>query len=109
MAWRYRPKHPKANANGMVDTAFLYEETPAQSDLPRPYVVSDTTPPLRHHGTGEILESKSAFRKRNKELGFTEIGNEKPKGRRAPVKLDRQQRKQDIHKAIYQLKNGRRP
>ena len=108
MPWRYRPNHPEANENGMVDTALLIAEPSSRSDLPSPMVVSDTIDALRHHGTGEMLESKSAFRRRNKELGYVEIGNEKPKGRRTPVKMDRQQRKNDIRKAIYQLKNGKR-
>lgn len=109
MPYRYRPNHPMANENGMVDTDYLIDEPTARSALPAPMVVSDSIDALRHHGTGEILDSKSAFRKRNKELGYVEIGNEKPKGRRTPAKLDRQQRKNDIRKAIYQLKNGKRP
>lgn len=69
------------------------------------HVISDYQPALKHHGTGRITESKSQFRQMTKATGCIEIGNEIPKPR-IPVRLDPRQRKDDIRKAIYQLKNG---
>ena len=70
-----------------------------------PYVISDTMIPAKHHGTGQVIDSKAKFRQATRASGCIEIGNEiiKP---RAPVKLNSGQRRDDIRKAIYHLKNG---
>lgn len=40
------------------------------------YVQQDTMEPLRHPSTGEVYESKSAFRRQTKALGLEEVGND---------------------------------
>lgn len=70
-----------------------------------PYVISDNMDPTKHHGTGEIMTSKRAFSKATRAVGCIEIGNEIVKPR-APVKLDRAQRREDIKRTIYELRNG---
>ena len=71
-----------------------------------PYVISDTMAPIKHMGTGQYLDSKSKFRAATKASGCVEIGNESIKPR-APIKLDRGKRRDDIRKSIYELRNGR--
>src|SRR5207344_1982664 len=53
---------------------------PPKSDLPMPNVISDTMPPTEQVN-GKFYESKSAFRRVGRQLGLTEVGNEKPKPR----------------------------
>lgn len=40
------------------------------------YVQQDTMEPLRHPSTGEVYDSKSAFRRQTKALGLEEVGND---------------------------------
>lgn len=75
---------------------------PKRSDLPAPMIQSDTMDPLMHHGAGKILDSKSAFRKKTKELGLVEYGTEMPKIPK-PKRLSKEERKKDIAQAIAQL------
>jgi hypothetical protein len=70
-----------------------------------PYVISDTMQPLKHMGTGEVLDSKAKFRQATKASGCVELGNESIKPR-APIKLDSGKRREDIQKTIYHLRNG---
>jgi hypothetical protein len=43
-----------------------------------PYIVRDSMTPAVHPVTGDVLDSKSAFRAITREHGLTEIGNESP-------------------------------
>lgn len=70
------------------------------------YVISDTMDPLRHMGTGEIIDSKAKFRSATRASGCVEIGNE-PIKERKPIAIDRGKRRDDIRRAIYELRNGR--
>ena len=100
MRYIYRPNHPQADEFGMVDVELIaveYREAPM--------VISDHMEPLKHHGTGRVLDSKSEFRKDTRAVGAVEIGNE-PIKPRTPIKLDRRQRVEDIRRTIYNLKNG---
>lgn len=69
-----------------------------------PYVISDTMEPLKHHGTGKVIDSKRAFSAETRAAGMVELGNE-PIRPRAPIKLDKRQRVDDIRRTIYELKN----
>ena len=70
------------------------------------YVISDTMEPIKHHATGQILDSKAKFRSATRAAGCVEIGNETIKPRK-PIELNREQRRNDIRKTIYELRNGR--
>jgi len=39
------------------------------------YIQTDTMAPARHPATGEMMDSKSAFRRETKARGLTEVGN----------------------------------
>ena len=101
-AFVYRPKHPQADEFGMVPSDIA---GPKHSGDQAVYVISDTMDPVKHHGTGAIIDSKARFRADTKASGCIEIGTEKIKSRQ-PIKLDRRDRREAIQKAIYQLKNG---
>ena len=71
------------------------------------YVISDIMPETRHMADGKTYTSKSEYRKATKAAGCIEVGNEtatllKP---RKPVLLDRGQRRDDIRRTIYDLRN----
>lgn len=78
MSWIYRPDHPKANENGMVEKHLVQTETRGKG----PNVISDYLPELRHPSTGKIMDSKSQFRAVTREKGCVEVGNEKQRDTR---------------------------
>lgn len=97
----YRPGHPLANSNGMVD---ISEAGLPQSD-PATYVISDTMDHTRHMADGQYYDSKSKYRKVTKAYGCVEVGNEtatllKP---RKKIELSRADRREAIRRAIRQL------
>ncbi len=102
--WVYRPDHPSAGENGMIDRSFL---EPEDHD-PHVYVISDTMDPTRHMATGKMHTSKSEFRKDTKAAGCIEYGSDqslyKP---RKPIPLSREKRVDDIKKTIYNMRNGK--
>jgi hypothetical protein len=74
-----------------------------------PFVISDIMDSTRHMATGRFHTSKAAFRADTRAAGCIEVGNEastllKP---RQPLPLSREERRNDIRKSIYQLRNGR--
>ena len=69
-----------------------------------PFVISDSMAPTKHMATGRLIDSKAVFRSETKASGCIELGNEAIKSR-APIKLDRRQRREDIQRSIYQLRN----
>lgn len=73
--------------------------------------ISDTMDATRHMADGKYYTSKKAFREATKRAGCIEIGNETKylTKRREPKKLDRRQRREDIKKAIHDLRNGKTP
>lgn len=100
----YRPKDPKANENGMVPA----EQAAPQGTDPRFYVISDEMDATRHMGTGELFTSKAKFRQRTRDIGCVEVGNDPAALRpRKPVALDRGQRREDIRRAIHELRERR--
>lgn len=70
------------------------------------YIISDTMIPLKHMGTGQVIDSKAKYRQATRASGCIELGNE-PIKPRVPVKLDSGQRREAIRKTIYDLRNGR--
>lgn len=99
----YRPDHPKANKNGMVDKNELFEEAHSESA----YVISDTMEETRHMATGEYFTSKSKFREQTRRSGCIEVGNEvdfmlKPRKRVDPT---REERRNHIRQAIRYLQS----
>lgn len=98
----YRPKHPKANENGMIDATLV---EPKGVD-PRFYVISDEMPATRHMGTGEMMTSKAKFRQRTKDIGCVEVGNDASISRpRKPIPLSRENRREAIRKTLYEMRN----
>lgn len=72
-----------------------------------PFVISDTMSETRHMADGHYYTSKAAFRKATRAAGCVEVGNEttslvKPRKR---VTFDRRKRRDDIKRAISELKS----
>lgn len=101
MRFIYRPKHPEADEFGMIEASLDYGFERGSA----PSVISDTMAPIKHMGTGRMIDSKSAFRADTKASGCIEIGNEVGKPR-APIPLDRRARRDAIRRSIYELRNG---
>lgn len=74
-----------------------------------PHVISDEMGALVNHADGKIYTSKRKFREATKAAGCVEIGNEIPITRRKPVLMDRRERREDIRRAIHDLRDGRAP
>ncbi len=84
-------------------------DAPSASNNDAPNVISDSMPPTRHMANGLTYESKSLFRQATRDAGCVEIGNENVIQPRKPVQLDRRQRREDIRRAISDLRDGRAP
>jgi hypothetical protein len=67
--------------------------------------------PTQHMANGRLYTSKKKFRDETRARGCIEVGNEVSTilKKKAPVKLDKKQRREDIKKAIYQIRNGQVP
>ncbi len=99
----YRPDHPQRNENGMVPSEIA---SPKGTD-PRFYVISDTIPLTRHMADGKYYDSKRKFREATRAAGCIEYGNDPAVTRpRKRIPLDRNKRRDDIRKTIYNLRNG---
>jgi hypothetical protein len=71
------------------------------------FVISDEMAPTRHMADGQHYTSKAKFRQATRAAGCVEVGTEtatllKP---RQQVELDQGKRRDDIRKAIYDLRN----
>jgi hypothetical protein len=101
----YRPDHPDANENGMVDISIAPAKYPIFGTAPN--VISDNLGThLRHMGTGRYLDSKSAFAKEDKACGATCVGNDSSVMGTKPRKYVEAPRPgPDIKRAIEQLKS----
>ena len=99
----YRPDAKDADEFGMV------EKSPENNSSDAPYIISDEMQPLRHMADGKMYSSKHKFREATKAAGCVEIGNEDVTRPRKKVTLDRRQRREDIRRAISDLKEGRAP
>jgi hypothetical protein len=82
---------------------------PARSDLPAPYVISDTMPPTEQVD-GRFYTSKREFRAVGRSLGLIEVGNEKPKPLVRPSRRPeaKRARRESIQRAVAQYRSGRR-
>lgn len=99
----YRPDHPEANANGMVDLEIA---GPKHASDQATYVITDEIAPTRHMADGNYYTSKAKMRETNRAHSCIEVGNEistllKP---RKPVQMSREQRRNEIRRAISQLR-----
>lgn len=98
----YRPNHPLANENGMVDTSIAGPKHPKHGTAPN-VIRDDLGMHLRHMATGRYLDSKSAFAKEDKASGSVCVGNEATAKPRKYIEPPRPGH--DIKRAIEQLRN----
>lgn len=98
----YRPKHPQADEFGMVDVSVA---GPRHETGQACNVIRDEMDVTRHMADGRYYTSKAKFREATRAAGCIEVGNEtatvlKP---RKQVALSREQRRDDIRRAVRQL------
>jgi hypothetical protein len=116
--YKYQPDNPLANERGFVTLEDYYAYKYAFSEDKRAVIgnrtveirfISDTMEPTRHMCNGRYYTSKKKFRDETRARGCVEVGDQVQHltKRRAALKLDRRQRRDDIKKAIYEIKNGR--
>lgn len=96
------------NTHGLNAWRYLSGETITSNKAPG--YISDIMEPTVHMVNMKTYDSKSEFRKATKEAGCIEIGNEvqtmlKP---RKPREMDKGRRREDIKRALYEVRNGRR-
>jgi len=77
----------------------------ARSDLPLPYVISDTMDAVEQVD-GQFYTSKRAFRATGRALGLVEVGNEKlkPKPKNAGSRAAGEARRASIKKAVEKIR-----
>ena len=77
----------------------------ARSNLPLPYVISDSMPPTEQVD-GNFYTSKRAFRAVGRALGLVEVGTEKikPKPKNAASRAAGEARRASIKKAVEKIK-----
>jgi len=82
----------------------------ARSDLPRPYVISDTMPPTEQVD-GRYYTSKREFRAVGRAHGLIEVGNEKPKPKTRATAAPQapRQRRETFRRAVARYRAGERP
>lgn len=73
-----------------------------------PGIITDGMAPAVHPATGQVLDSKSAFRAVTRAHGLVEMGNDAPSVAPAPA-YDGREIKQEIAHAITALEQGWQP
>ena len=118
-SFTWKPGHPLADEDGWVDKASLKNYYNYSED-DKSYIdgnkkvsvhyIPDEMPATRHMINGKYYTSKHKFRGETRAHGCVEVGNEtatllKP---RKPIEMNRGQRREDIKRAIYEIRNGRK-
>lgn len=80
------------------------------TDMPRPkrvgpYIIRDQMDACIHPATGEMMDSKSAFRAVTRDHGLVELGNDAPMTNQMP----QEDARQDVAQAIEMLEQGYQP
>ena len=114
---RWKPDHPMADKDGWVKHEELYSYYTSDDDKHYTegnqkvtiHYIPDEMAPTRHMIDGKLYTSKKKFRNETKARGCVEVGNDtaallKPRKR---IELDKRQRRDDIKRAIWELRNGR--
>lgn len=101
----YRPHHPLANENGMVER-HLGGPVETTKPLYAVHVISDTMAHLKHPGTGAMLDSKSRFREHTRDSGCLEVGTD-PAGSKPKPRFDVSTSEvvQDVKRAIQEVRS----
>ena len=106
----YAPDHPEASENGFIPSEVYHAWKNEHFTDSGIHVISDIMDDTRHMADGKFYNSKAKFRAVTKAHGCIEVGNDASLAPRPrpQVQLDRRERRNDIAKAIWELKNGRR-
>lgn len=87
-----------------------------QKDNPREAksaaIICDEMPPTKHMANGRFYNSKSAFRRATKALGFVETGHvdvAPPKPKTGYTEAEREKLRADIARSYYEVRDGMAP
>ena len=118
VSYIYKPECYLANENGFVEKnqeyyMWLGVHTPdnrmrSGNKIIEFNFISDSMEPTRHMVDGKYYTSKKKFRNETKARGCIEVGDQTSyltKSKKFIPPTSRRQRREDIKKAIYQLKN----
>lgn len=109
MSQAYKENFKEIDWSGFRPSSRPRQAVPAaRSSFPAPMVVRDEMPPVQSQATGKMYDSKSAIRREYRQLGMTEVGNEKLKPRVRQPKSDRNAIKTTIEKAVARFNRGER-
>lgn len=115
----YKPECYLANERGMVEKNYEYymwlsSHQPDNRMMIGNQVIefrfsSDTMEPTRHMINGKYYTSKKKFRNETKARGCIEVGDQTSHltKSRTPKQLSRRERRDDIKKALWEVRNGR--
>lgn len=115
----YNPNCPYASQFGMVEKneqyyLWLSYNTPDNRMMVGNQIIefrfnSDTMEPTRHMINSKIYTSKKKFRNETKAHGCIEVGDQTHHltKKREHIALTRRERREDIKKALYEVRNGR--
>lgn len=115
--YKYQPENPLSNERGFVTLDDYYQYQYLFTEDKRAVIGnqivefrfnSDTLEPTWHPADGKYYSSKKNFRDVTKAHGCIEIGNETKTltKSRSYKKPSRKQRREDIKRAIWEVKNG---
>src|SRR5690349_20907797 len=116
--YKHQPDNPLANERGFVTAEDFYAYKYFKEDDKRA-VIGNQTVELNfisdsmgdytwHPADGKYYDSKSKFRQVTKAHGCIEVGNETKTltKQRKQTKLSKKQRREDIKRAVWEIKNG---
>ena len=119
VSYIYKPECPLADAFGMVEKnqdyyLWLSYNTPDNRMMVGNQIIefrfnSDTMEPTRHMSNSKYYTSKKKFRNETKARGCIEVGDQVSHLTKArqPKAMSRRERRDDIRKALYEVRNGR--
>jgi hypothetical protein len=119
--YKYMPGHELSDNNGFVDVTLLKDYKPRVNEAYKfdldtkksnikvnrgLHYIPDEMAPAKHPCNGQVYTSKKKFRDETRARGCIEVGNDIKVTPRKTIELDRGQRREDIGRSIYNLRNG---
>jgi len=119
-SYLYKPGHLLANKRGMVEKGDYYQYLYMITDDKRMMIgnqpvtihyIADEMPATRHMCNAKIYTSKKKYRNETRAYGCVEVGNNfeglKRTSNRYKKEREKKQRRHDVRRAVWELKNGR--
>lgn len=109
MAWEGRSSgRPSCLMRRFIWHAGDWHEVPWTLPAPRLALISDAMQPTMHMASGELMDSKSAFRRVTRDRGFVEVGSDAAAATRHPLPYTADI-KDDVRASLRDWRGGYRP